>query len=90
MQPGQEKNVCAQEGILIADVLHKVTRDLCAEAARKKYSEDSLRIKAKCIEFFFLIMNIKLGLHHHQANTSSLLVMVISTTKLTTPPCFGK
>lgn len=34
----------AQEGILIADVSHKVTRDLRAEAARKKHSEDSLPI----------------------------------------------
>lgn len=44
MQPGRDKNVHAQEGILIADVLHKVTRDLCAEAERKKYSEDLLPI----------------------------------------------
>lgn len=44
MQPGQNKNVHAQEGILIADVLHKVKRDLCAEAARKKYSEGFLPI----------------------------------------------
>lgn len=44
MQPGWDENVHAQEGILIADVSHKVTGDLCAEAARKKYSEDSLPI----------------------------------------------
>lgn len=44
MQPSQDKNVHAQEGILIADVLHKVTRDLYADAARKEYSKDSLLI----------------------------------------------
>lgn len=35
MQPGQDKIVQTPEGILIADVLHKLIRNLCAETARK-------------------------------------------------------
>lgn len=42
MQPGQDKIVHTREGILIADVLHKLIRNVCAETARKKYGENSV------------------------------------------------